>query len=640
MSNTYKKFTAHVDTPTRLDHFAPSYIENIAERFQPIKALQSEYDSKAQSYAQTFDKYEGYQATSTLLRASAAQMQISFADFQERMRYFSLVMFGAVSAGKTSFICDLLDMTPQELTAKFADQAGFKPDEDEVSIGASVATINLYENLIEKSAVRLVDVPGISGVAHDNDTLAPFVDMADCVLFFLNAYGDISKDDEIFIYERIAALGRKSGQTEQGSAKFTAEKGLEKKIVIVVNKWHSNFEGEPPAALEKEWNKKVDWLLYGKSDKPTNFKGIAPYFDKPPVVVPANTSRRYETGERKPGEESKIHLDEVIEALRVILEDEGASLRLNRPRQILIKEIGRVKEELENQKARAVMNAFGNELAAAGVKVQGSVYSIIDKMEPRLANLANAIANDLSPQLKKAIWEWKPKVGIVEPLKGIVPEWFPGAKKIGLGKTAFQADISRRWTEEIRTLINQQLKLDNVKSMITREMQTLATLIDNSFHIEITSLDPKILGRLRGKQTKIEGSSTVGADEITEALQKEIDRTVAKVRNEIVDDLVTLLITDIITDALLHALLTPVGGLMVALIRRWVVGNQRQESYRQQIEAGVDNAVPLVATEIQSRIAGQVRKSITETASLIQAILGEEQKSLTEPQEKLQAGNR
>ncbi len=39
MNAEYKTFTARIDTPTLLDEFAPTYIDDIAQRFEAIKRL-------------------------------------------------------------------------------------------------------------------------------------------------------------------------------------------------------------------------------------------------------------------------------------------------------------------------------------------------------------------------------------------------------------------------------------------------------------------------------------------------------------------------------------------------------------------------------------------------------------------------
>jgi hypothetical protein len=126
-------------------------------------------------------------------------------------------------------------------------------------------------------------------------------------------------------------------------------------------------------------------------------------------------------------------------------------------------------------------------------------------------------------------------------------------------------------------------------------------------------------------------------DQVLKYLQREIDKVVQRVQNELVNDLVAIIITDIITDVLLHALLTPVGALFVALIRRWIVGGQRQKTIQEQVERGVDSAVREATVEIRTAMTARVREMIETTVDGIKSILGEEQEALGRPRQRLDA---
>lgn len=630
MTSQYKTFTARIETPTILDDFAPTYIEDIARRFQPIKQLKGEYCKKVKSYADTLRSYKGFETVAEELNSSSQRMERVFEDFESRMKYFTLVFFGAVSAGKTSMICDMANMNPLKLTEIISKQSNFNPKADGISIGPNVATINLYEILIEESCIRLVDVPGIGGVVHKNDTLAPFVDMADCIIFLLDANSDITQDDYDFLFDHIAAIDQATANSRAASG-FTAEKGLDKKLLVVINKWKSTYQNRPPAHAEKDWQRKKEWILYGSNDK--SFSGIANLFSKDPEIVRANTSFRDEdTGERYTGWETLLDMDELVNILREILRDEGAALRLNRPRQIISKEINKICERLAEEKTKQSIDDLVTELNRLGIRINSVSDAMQAQFDARLNNLAFIISSNLSPQIKRVINEWKPKVGFVNQMKMLVPGWMPGARNAKLGKDAVQEALKEAWQTEIRDLIKQGVDFSKIQSIVRQEAETLATLIAANFRVELSGASPQLLNKVNALNTSVRTDS-ISKDNAMLSLKYAIDTAVKKIENEVLNDLLTILTFDAILAALAGAFLTPVGSFLVAMVRRWMRGEKKANEIRQEIESAIDAAVADASTNIRNQVAARVREGIEETGKKIREVLATEEKAMSKPKE-------
>ena len=631
MNSDYKTFTAHIQTKTLLDDFAPTFSEDIARRFEKIKQLKETYCNRVKYYSGALRSYKGFESVADALNGSSQHMDQVFKDFQSRMKYFTLVFFGAVSAGKTSMICDLANMNPVKLTEIISRQSNFNPQADGISIGPNVATINLYEILIEKSCIRLVDVPGIGGVVHKNDTLAPFVDMADCIIFLLDANSDITQDDYNFLFEHIAAIDQATAKSRAASG-FTAEKGLDKKILVVINKWKSLIAGGRPLAYaEKALDQKKEWILNGSKDK--KFSGIAELFSKAPEVVRANTSTRdEETGEHFPGWEDFLDMDEVVNTLREILRDEGAALRLNRPRQILSKEINRVCEILAQEKTNRSLDDLVAELNSLGIRINAVSDAMQAQFDARLSNLVYIISTNLSPQIKRVLNDWKPKVGFRNQMKMLVPGWFPGARDAKLGKDAVQEALKEVWQTEIRDLIKQQVDFSKIQSLVRQEAETIATLISANFRVELSSASPQLISKVNALNTSVRTDS-ISRDSAMVSLKYAIDGAVKKIENEVLKDLLTILTFDAILMALAGAFLTPVGSFLVAMVRRWMRGEKKANEIRQEIENAVDAAVAEAATTIRNQVATRVREGIEDTGKEIRKVLATEQEAMSKPME-------
>lgn len=623
----YKTFTAHVETETLLDDFAPTYIKEIEDRFEPINHQKQELCKRINYYDKKLCGYKKFKAAAEILSASSMHINTVFEDFQKRMEYFTIVFFGAVSAGKTSMICDLANMNPNKLTQVISQQSGFVSEKDAILIGPNVATINLYEILIKKSRIRLVDIPGIGGVVHKNDSIAPFVDMADVVAFLLDANSDITKDDYDFIYDHVAA----AEHSEEGkkNARFTAERGLDKKALVIINKWKNAYQSRPPAHAERDWERKSKWILEGDPDK--NFDGIKGLFTKDPVVVRANTSfRDEETGECYPDETNLFYMDEVVCNIEEILRDEGAALRLNRPRQILGREITKLIEKLAQEKTQHSIDNLVDELAGLGIRIDAASGNMQIQFDSRLSNLERNIKDILSPQIKRILNDWKPKVGFLNQMKMIVPEWFPGASNAGLGKTNVQVLVKKIWQTEIRELIKNEVDYSRIESLVKQEAETLATLISNGFRFELAGATPQLMRSVSSLSTSVQNDS-IGKEDAVQALKSAINQAVKRIESDILRDILTIVTFDAILVALAGAILTPAGSFVVAMVRRWMRGEKKQREIRQEVESAVDEAVGIASMNIRNQVAERVRQGIEDTATEIRKVLDREQKTLSEP---------
>jgi signal recognition particle receptor subunit beta/predicted transcriptional regulator len=628
LKTDYKTFTAHIETATLLDGFVPDYIEDIKQRFYPIERQQEKLSECINRYASELKSYQEFVSTVQTLNNTAAHINIVFEDFKKRMDYFSIIFFGAVSAGKTSMICDLARMNPNDLTDIISKQPNFDFQKDEILIGPNVATINLYEILINKSRIRLVDVPGLGGVVHKNDSLAPFVDMADVVVFVLDANSDITKDDYDFIYDHVAAVDQLPTRGNNSSG-FTTEKGLEKKALVIINKWNSTYQNRPPAHSEKDWERKSEWILHGNHQK--NFSGIAELFSKPPIVVRANTSfRDDETGECYPDSAGLFSMDEVVTALKDILQDEGAVLRLNRPRQILIKEIGKLIEQLYQEKTSRSYEDFLSELEDLGFKIESTSQTLFVQFDSRLNHLEENIRNILSPQIKRVINNWKPKVSLVNQLKMIVPPWFPGASKSGWTKEQVQEVIKEVWQTEIQDLIKSHVDSSRLEAIVKQEAETLAILIASGFRVELAEASPQLRKNLAALNAAVKTDS-IGKDQTATSLKAVIYGVANKVESEILNDLLAILTFDVLLAALAGAVLTPAGSFAIALMRRWRRGDKKEREIRQEVESAVDEAVATAAMNIRHQVADRLHQGIEKTEKEIRKVLEREQNTLGKP---------
>jgi hypothetical protein len=620
----YKTFTATIETQTPLDEFAPVYISQIAKRFKRINELKKEYSEKMALYAGQLKDMKKTRAN-TILDDSITHIDLIFDDFNRRMKYFTMVFFGSVSAGKTSLICDLANISPRELTVKISNQPDYNPDEDEVKIGPNVATINLYEILIEKSAIRLVDVPGIGGVIHDDSSLAPFVDMADCVMFLLDANNDIMKNDEDFLSSNIANLSRRHISDKN----FKIESTSDKRIVVVLNKWISANMGRDTDSTERIFEEKKKWILQG--DIRNNFKGIKSYFNKTPSIVRTNTAFRNEqTGLRFDNPQNILSLDELIAELKDLLQDEGAELRLKRPILILTDEINRVVAKLEDLKIQESLESLSRDLQKLGFSVSATQDKVKILLENRLDYLATTIASNIEPQIRAAIGDWSPKVGLGNQFKMMVPSWFPGARENRLGKEETKKVLKEAWQNEIGELIKSNLSLSKITGIVRNETEVIASLVSSNFRGEFTNISPELFAKLNNLNGGI-GNLDIHDSQNLLTLNGTVANLASKIENEIMNDIIGIFGVDMILGIIFNVILGPVGMLGSVIIRRiWRQGAKDREM-RQEMNSAIAQTSVQVGNELKLQMSRIIREGVNNMASEYKKILNSEYDEFNKP---------
>ncbi|NJL41221.1 MAG: hypothetical protein HC899_34255 [Leptolyngbyaceae cyanobacterium SM1_4_3] len=160
---------------------------------------------------------------------------------------------------------------------------------------------------------------------------------ADCVIFLSNAQSDLTRDDYTFVKCHVVGLGIND--------EVTPENASNKKALIVVNKWKTVAQNLPPRRQEQEWLRKRDWILWGdsKKGKGEKFKGLSELFKRTLTIVPATTSQRVLDEDSGSYERyGEAQLDDVTDALKNILLEEGIQIKLERPKIILKRSLSEV----------------------------------------------------------------------------------------------------------------------------------------------------------------------------------------------------------------------------------------------------------------------------------------------------------
>lgn len=609
--NKYKVFTAEIQTPTLLDDFVPSAMEDMQEKFIPIRSLKERFCEKIEMYSKSIHHFKGFEDVEMELLDSLSHMEGMFKDFEARMEYFTLVFFGAVSAGKTSMICDLANMNPHKLTEIISESPEFDSESDSVSIGPNVATINLYEILIEKSRIRLVDVPGIGGVVHDNNSLAPFVNMADCIVFLLNAGSDLTKDDDDFIYDHIAAIKK----TESSNSNlFKTEKGLDKRVLVALNKWTSLYRDLPTTHSERDFKNKAQWILNGNPQN--TFPGISGYFNKSPEIVKANTSYRDEiTGESYPS--VKMDLTEVIDALHRVLDEDCVDFRLNRPRQVISKEINRLILWLTEQKIKRSLEKLAGELDKLGIKTDFVKDEITAELSSRLNNIENSITINLGNELKEVIRNWKPSVGL-----------WNGFVYIGRSD-ALHGKLKKEWGDELRHLIENNVDKNKITNLLKSETETFKSFVLTRFQVSFSDKDV-LLKKISGLNSKLSNSS-VEKSNISNSVNKELETIVDNIQTNILKDILNLISWDVILAAFLGVMLTPLGSAMFIAYRRWKDGKDKGQEAKYELESAIEKSAREVALEIRQKIASRFEDGVEDIHKAIKNMVQVQKKEVNEP---------
>ncbi|GFZ90772.1 hypothetical protein [Okeania sp. KiyG1] len=623
----YKTFRVNINTTTLLDDFAPVLIDDISDKFRPIFLLKQDYCSQLRENCNHLETFPEFSNLTSDIYKHIKELENYFSDCEENINYFTLVFMGAVSAGKTSMICDFLNVNPDRLNEALQTSKDFQHDgSDDVVIAGEVATANVYEFLVDSSRIRLVDVPGTGGVVHDNTTLAPFVNKADCVIFLSNALSDLTRSDLDFVVRHIVGL--------KDISELTSENASDKKALIVVNKWKAAVRDLSPHTEEKQWLRKKDWILWGdsKKEKGGKFPGLSNLFRRTLVIVRANTSKRMLDEDTKSYErygEKEIQLNEVIDALKEILLEEGIQIKLERPKIILKDSLSEVQDILDNEKIKCSVDDLVEKLKEMGLKVTIDSSKIMWELNSRLDSLRNRLKNDLYYQIKIGFDQWEPNVTVAERIKGIWPKEWWGSDKFGA--KALQNELKDRWKTEIGDLLHESIKPDDIKRTVSDEADSISKLLEATFKVQLAQLQNEVLkDKLsRGISVQSLDDSSFSLTGSNKTLENAVSKATSEIQHSIVDDVIGIITTDAILAALLSAILSPLGSVLFFAIRRSISGQEEEKKAKRNIEDEILRIADEVSGELQEKVASKLRGSVQSAVDSIAALIKGEQESLS-----------
>jgi hypothetical protein len=620
----YKTFRVNINTTTLLDDFAPVLIGDISQKFQPIFQLKEDYCTQLGQNCTKLQAFSEFSNLTVTLRNFIQRLQTDFSDCEENVGYFTLVFMGAVSAGKTSMICDFLNVNPDQLNQALRSSQNFQHGTDDVVIAGEVATANVYEFLVDSSRIRLVDVPGTGGVVHDNTTLAPFVNKADCVIFLSNAQSDLTRDDYDFVVRHIVGL--------RDANELTPENASNKKALIVVNKWKTVAQNLPPHRQEQEWQRKRDWILWGdsKKEKGEKFKGLSELFKRTLTIVPATTSQRVRDEDTGSYERyGQTQLDDMVDALKSILLEEGIEIKLERPKIILKRSLSDVQELLANERTKRSVDELVAKLEQMGVKVAVDSNSIMLLLSSRLDNLQNRLKNDLFYQIKNGLDQWKPSVSLMDRIKGAWPKEWWGSDKFGA--KAVQEELKGRWKTEIEALLKESIRPDEIKRTVRDEADSIGKLLEATFKAQLAELQNQVLKDKLSKGASIQSfdESGISFTGSTGAVGDAVNKAVSEIQSSIVDDIIGIVTVDAIIAALLGAFLTPLGSVLFLAVRRWMRGQAEEKKAKRNIEDEIWRIADEVSKGLQEQVANKLRGSVQKSVDSIAQVIKGERDSLS-----------
>lgn len=615
----YKTFRVSINANTLLDDFAPVLIEDISKKFQPIFQLKESYCEQLLQHCNKFQTFSEFTALTTRLREYIGEVKNDFKDCEENINYFTLVFMGAVSAGKTSMICDFLNVNPDQLNQWLRSSSNFQPTEDAVIIAGEVATTNVYEFLVESSHIRLVDIPGTGGVVHDNTTIAPFINKADCLIFLSNAQSDLTRDDYDFVVRHIVGL--------KDASELTEENASNKKALIVVNKWDTVTRNIPEIdKQQKEWEKKKKWILWGGK----TFGGLSNLFKRTLTIVPATTTQRIfdeDTGSYE--RYGKIDLTEVMDALKSILVEEGIQIKLDRPKIILKRSLTNTIEVLKNERTKRSVDELVADLEKLGIKVSVNSNTIMTLLGSRLESLQNRLKRDLYSQIKDGFDEWKPSVSVMDRIKGLWPKEWWGSEKFGA--KAVQEELKDRWKTEIEALLRESIKPKDIKRTINDEADSISKLLEATFKSQLAELQQQAVRERLSKGVSLESfdASSLNLTGSGQALENAINKAVSEVQYSIVDDIIGIITVDAIVASLLGVFLSPLGSAVFFAIRRWMSGQAEEKKAKQEIEEQILRIADEASADLQEQVADKLRDSVQRSVDSIAQVIRREGESLS-----------
>ncbi|NER29001.1 MAG: hypothetical protein F6J89_15515 [Symploca sp. SIO1C4] len=623
ISQSYKTFRQPIETTTLLDDFVPVIIKDIADKVEPIFDLKTTYCQRMTEHCNTLKEFSQFYELTCQLQKSVQQLSSDFKDCEENKDYFTLVFMGAVSAGKTSMICDLLRINPDQLNNLLKSNTQFESGKDDVMIAGEVATANVYEFLIESSHLRLVDVPGTGGVVHDNTTLIPFINKAECVIFLSNAAGDLTNDDYSFILNHVVGLKNKGDLTPETASK--------KKTIIAVNKWETVNNGLPDDQKQKQWQKKEQWILHGDKE-PDKFPGISQLFKRTLKIVPANTSKRFldeETGVYECYGDPK--LDQMLEALKEILTQEGYALKLQRPKEILKDALRDTYDLVENERVKSSVDELVEQLRKLGANISINSPTIMALLESRLSSLENRIKQDLFSQVKYIFESWKPDVSLGDRLKMLYPKQWWGSENFGA--KGVQQELKQRWRNELEDLLKNNLKFDNLKRDIQNEMNSINEILAATFRAQLADAQLQSV-ILKGNMVK-SYDGNIDSLQSSQNLQQAVEKAASQIQMSIIDDIIGLVTFDAIIASLIGVLLTPIGSAVFIALRRLWKGQNEKKKAKQELEDAIARITDDVAADVREQVADKLRKTVQDSINNLSQMIQSKSDSLSKPLQAL-----
>ena len=589
----------------------------------PIFDLKEAYYEQLTKHGHRLQEFSQFSDLVSKLHLFSEQIRFDFKDCEENIDYFTLVFMGAVSAGKTSMICDLLNINPDQINELLKSDSQFKTEKDDVLIAGEVATTNVYEFLIEKSHLRLVDIPGTGGVVHDNTTLAPFVNKAECVIFLSNAAGDLTNDDYNFILNHVVGL-------EDGKA-LTPETASDKKALIAVNKWETINKDLPLSQKQKQWEIKERWILNG-DEKSGKFPGISKLFKRTLSIVPTNTSQRFLDDETGTYERcGTLNLNEMLETLKEILIQEGTSIKLERPKLVLKTALRETDKILRDERVKSSVDELVKQLDKLGANISLNSSSIMALLESRLNTLQYRIKQDLFYQIKSILETWKPDVGFLDRFKMLYPKEWWGSENFGA--KGVQEELKDRWHDEIEELLKSNLRFDIIKRDIRDEMNSINEMLTATFKAQLA--DARLQSViLKGDMLKSYDGS-IDSLQSSQTLQQAVEKAVSQIQMSIIDDIIGIITVDAVIAALIGAIFTPLGSAIFIALRRFWKGQNEEKKAKQELEDAISRITDDVAADVREQVANNLRQTVQDSINNVSEMIQAESKSLSEPLQAL-----
>lgn len=614
-----KKFTIHLNTNTELGSFGKMLIEEIKDKFVDVDNLKRGFQSDLEKQIKEMKKYPILNDLTEAILSSNNHIESIFTDFKKNQEYFTIMFFGCVNAGKSSMICDISNTTPNTLNEQIVYQSGFTDELDKFTIGVNVATLNLYELLFDDSNLRIVDVPGIGGLTHDNSLILPFADMADCIVFMIDANTEAKMSEVKFLEEIFDKISSdKKDKVEIYDS--------EKTVIFVLNKWSSVCPPDDiPLDMSEEifLNKKVK-MLEGDNSR----MGFNSLFSEnnQPIMVKTNTAQ-YLNG--APVNKKKVQIDELVTAINQILKTKGKNIRLNRPKNVLIKEFSNMRAELLQMKNDKVIRNSLAALKEAGFNIKNIETNVKESTSTNIELVKHTVYTEVEYAIRNAIDQWKPEVGWGDKFGMMVPNWVASNFDLETGSNHVKQDLKERWQKEMVDLFVKNFDNNKIKKIAEEQFKKISEILINSFENEIKKVDPSLTEKVN-KVSKIKDLDT-GSDL---NLPNMMGNVVENVQNEILGDLLTVVIAETLVLVLTKFMffITGPGALLILGVRRlwnWATGDSKKreakmkEDLNREIYNGATEASDNVKTKIEEIISANVSKLYQSYASIIDASLNE-----------------